>query len=128
MSDVTAILAANAAFYRAFEKRDIGAMDSVWSQGTASVCVHPGRGILMGWDDIRESWELIFRNTNYLEVDIQVKSTETSGNLAYVIVVESVMQVVRGRRMEAKSIATNVFERMGTGWFLIHHHGSPLMQ
>ncbi|MBW4653111.1 MAG: nuclear transport factor 2 family protein [Kaiparowitsia implicata GSE-PSE-MK54-09C] len=125
---IDAVLAANEAFYRAFEKRSIDAMSEVWSKGTGCLCVHPGRGVLMGWDNIHDSWEQIFHNTHYLEVDVQVKSSEISGSLAVVVVVESIMQVVGARRLEAKSIATNVFERMGASWFLIHHHGSPLMR
>lgn len=39
----TEVLAVNEAFYRAFEKKDIEAMSAVWSQGTASLCIHPGR-------------------------------------------------------------------------------------
>ncbi|MEM8717163.1 MAG: nuclear transport factor 2 family protein, partial [Cyanobacteria bacterium P01_G01_bin.4] len=27
-----------------------------------------------------------------------------------------------------KSLATNVFERMGGQWFLMHHHGSPVVK
>jgi hypothetical protein len=54
----TEVLAANGAFYRAFEKKDIEAMSAVWSQGTGSVCIHPGRNALRGWKEIRSSWEV----------------------------------------------------------------------
>ncbi|MBD1913041.1 MULTISPECIES: nuclear transport factor 2 family protein [unclassified Leptolyngbya] len=121
-----AVLSANTEFYRAFEKRDLDAMDAVWSKGTATLCIHPGRMALKGWDEIRPSWEQIFKNTRYLEIDIDVKTTEISGDLAYVVLVETVMQVIGNRRMQAKSMATNIFERMGDRWYLVHHHGSPL--
>ncbi|WP_413162010.1 hypothetical protein ACL6C3_24590 [Capilliphycus salinus ALCB114379] len=35
MSDEQEVLAANKAFYRAFEKKDLEAMSAVWSKGTA---------------------------------------------------------------------------------------------
>ena len=55
-------------------------------------------------------------------------SVEVSGDFAYVVLVENVMQVAGSRRLEAKSIATNVFERMGGQWYLVHHHGSPIAE
>ncbi len=121
------ILAANEAFYRAFEKKDIDAMSEVWSQGTGSLCVHPGWNILRGWKQVNNSWVKIFQNTPYIEINTDVISTEIRGNIAYVVLVENVMQVIKGSRMEAQSLATNVFELLGDKWYLIHHHASPVM-
>ncbi len=126
--DRTEVLAANEAFYRAFEKKDIEAMSGVWSQGTGSLCIHPGRETLRGWKDIRTSWEKIFRNTQYLEIETEIIAIEIRETLAYVIVVENLLQVSGGRRVQARSMATNIFDRMAASWYLVHHHGSPLMR
>lgn len=123
-----AVLETNQAFYRAFEKKDIEAMEAVCSKGIGSLCVHPGRKALKGWEAIRQSWTQIFKATRYLEIDLDVISVETSGDLAYVVLVEKVMQVAGSRRVEAKSMATNMFERMGGKWYLVHHHGSPIVE
>lgn len=129
MSDErTEILAANEAFYRSFEKKDMEAMSAIWSQGTGSRCIHPGRHAIRGWKEIRYSWEQIFKNTNYLEIDIEVLTTEVHDAIAYVIVIEKVLQVSGGRHIKAESIATNIFEHMGGSWYLVHHHGSPIMR
>lgn len=127
-SELQVIQQANASFYRAFEKKDLEAMDQVWSHGIGSLCIHPGRSALKGWEEIRRSWATIFKHTQYIEIDLDVVSTEIQGDLAYVVGVERLMQVSRGRRMEAKSMATNIFERMGDRWYLVHHHGSPLAE
>jgi ketosteroid isomerase-like protein len=124
----TQIISANEAFYRAFEKKDIEAMGAVWSQGTGSLCIHPGRNVLRGWKEIRSSWELIFRNTQYLEIETDILATEIRDNTAYVVLVEKLLQVSSGRRVQAQSVATNIFERMASKWYLVHHHGSPLMR
>ncbi|HEY9607798.1 nuclear transport factor 2 family protein [Allocoleopsis sp.] len=129
MSDErTEVLAANEAFYRAFERKDIEAMSAVWSQGTGSLCIHPGRSVIRGWKDIHASWEQIFKNTNYLEIDTEIITTELRDTIAYVILIEKVLQVVGGRRIKAESIATNIFERMASSWYMVHHHGSPIMR
>lgn len=121
------VLDANTAFYRAFEKKNLDAMTAVWSHGISSVCIHPGRDALQGWGPIRSSWGQIFRNTAYLEIDIKILSTEISGDLAYVVLIENVLQVAGRQRNQAQSIATNIFERMAQQWYLVHHHGSPVV-
>ncbi len=125
--DQEQILAVNNSFYRAFEKKDMAAMEKVWSQGTASLCIHPGRGYLKGWEKIRDSWSQIFKNTDYVELNIDLISTEISGDLAFVVLTENILQISQNRRIEAQSIATNVFERLGNHWYMTHHHGSPIM-
>jgi len=127
MSDEQDVLAVNEAFYRAFEKKDIDAMGDIWSQGTGSLCIHPGREALRGWNAIGDSWEKIFRNTRYLEIDTEIVAVEINGDLAYVVAIEAVLQVAGGRRTRAKSIATNIFERMAQKWYVVHHHGSPVL-
>jgi ketosteroid isomerase-like protein len=129
MSDErTQVLAANEAFYRAFEKKDMEAMSAIWSQGTGSRCIHPGRNVIQGWKDIRYSWEQIFKNTNYLEIETEIMTIEVRETIAYVIAMEKVLQVSGGRRFNAESIATNIFERMASSWYLVHHHGSPIVR
>ncbi|MBC1219306.1 nuclear transport factor 2 family protein [Nostoc sp. UCD121] len=122
------VLAANAAFYRAFERKDIEIMSTVWSQGTGSFCIHPGSNILRGWKEIRISWEQIFKNTAYIEINTDIIATEILDNIAYVVLRENVFQVVSGRRLEAQSTATNVFHCLGGKWYLVHHHGSPILR
>ncbi|MBW4468922.1 MAG: nuclear transport factor 2 family protein [Stenomitos rutilans HA7619-LM2] len=127
MTPEQAVLAANETFYRSFEKKDLEAMTAVWSQGTSSVCIHPGRKAICGWDGIRSSWETIFRNTSYLEIETEIVRIEVNGDLAYVVLVETVLQVTGKRQNKAQSVATNIFERLGQKWYLVHHHGSPLI-
>ncbi|WP_413162013.1 nuclear transport factor 2 family protein [Capilliphycus salinus ALCB114379] len=73
------------------------------------------------------SWEQIFKSTQYLEINTNIISTEVNGDLAYVVLLEEVMQVSARRRMKAESMATNIFTRMANKWYLIHHHGSPII-
>lgn len=127
-NEQTEVLAANDAFYRAFEKKDTEAMSAVWSQGTGSLCIHPGRKALHGWKEIRSSWELIFKNTKYIEIETDIIATEVRARVAYVVLVENLLQVSGNRRIQAQSMATNIFEQMAGKWYLVHHHGSPLVQ
>ena len=127
-SDKEAIIAVNEAFYRAFSNRDIGSMRLIWWQGATSLCIHPGGKVLMGWELIQASWESIFRNTNFLKIDIEVIKVEIDQAIAYVVVQEIVLQSSRGRKVKAPSLATNIFQKMAQQWYLIHHHGSPIVR
>jgi ketosteroid isomerase-like protein len=83
---------------------------------------------LRGWKEIRYSWEQIFKNTKYIEIDTEIISTEVRDTIAYVILIEKLLQVSGGRSVQAQSMATNIFERMASSWYLVHHHGSPIMR
>jgi len=98
-------------------------MSVVWSQGTGSLCIHPGRKVLRGWKEIRSSWETIFRNTKYLEIETEIIATEVCNNIAYVVLMEKLLQVAG----ESSTINTNIFELLAQKWYLVHHH-SPLMR
>ena len=126
--DKEAILAANQAFYNAFSQRDLNSMSRLWWQGSTSLCIHPGSNVIIGWEEIRASWESIFNNTESLEIDLEIIQIESDFSLAYVVVREIVLQSSRGRKFKAQSTATNVFQKMAQKWYLVSHHGSPIIR
>lgn len=127
-TDKEIVLATNESFYQAFSSQDLQAMTSLWWQGSTSLCIHPGSQPILGWSDIRNSWDAIFRNTDSLEIDIEIVKVETDRSLAYVMVREIVLQSSRGKKMKAQSMATNVFQKMAQKWYIVSHHGSPIMR
>ena len=127
-SDKEIVIAANQAFYEAFSNRDLKSMNLLWWLGSTSSCIHPGGEVLIGWETIKASWESIFQNTSSLEIDIEIIGMEVDRALAYIVVRETVLQSSRGRSLKAQSIATNIFQKMAQKWYLIHHHGSPIVR
>ena len=127
LSDKEIVLARNQAFYHAFSQRDISEMSSLWWQGSSSLCIHPGGRVFIGWEEIRETWASIFRNTDFLEIDLEIIKIEIDQALAYVVVGETVLQSSRGKKFKGQSIATNIFQKMAGKWYLVSHHGSPIM-
>jgi len=128
LDDKKEVLTANQAFYIAFSDRDISSMSSLWWQGSTSLCVHPGGRVIVGWEEIRASWESIFNNTNSLEIDQEVIKVEVDQSLAYVVVREIVLQSSLGRKLKAESTATNIFQKMAQKWYMVSHHGSPIIR
>ena len=127
-ADREAVLAANQAFYDAFSHQDIKSMRLLWWQGTTSLCIHPGGRIITGWEEIQNSWASIFKHTDSLAIDIEIVKVEIDQALAYVIVGETLLQSSRGKKIKVQSIATNLFQNMAQKWYLVYHHGSPILR
>ncbi|BAZ43427.1 hypothetical protein NIES4102_04270 [Chondrocystis sp. NIES-4102] len=127
-SDHEAILTANQTFYRAFSNKDLREMNLIWWQGTTSLCIHPGGRMLEGWDTIRDSWQSIFNNTDSFEIEFELVKVEIDSCIAYVVGREIVLQSSRGRKVKALSLATNIFQKMAQKWYLVQHHGSPIIR
>lgn len=114
---------AEAAFYQAFQRKDLGAMMAVWDDGTDIVCVHPGGRMLIGADAVRASWEDIFRRGPALHFVVDERSRTENGELALHIVHEHIH--AGGEMAPAPVLATNAYRRTAHGWRMILHHASP---
>jgi ketosteroid isomerase-like protein len=125
--DEAEVIEANARFYRAFEALDIAEMDRVWAHGAHAKCVHPGWPLLTGWDAVRESWETIFTNTEEMRFTLSNVSAVVGSDQAWVTCTENILSDVAGRVTVTAILATNLFERDGVGWRLVHHHASHIL-
>lgn len=120
------MLAANAAFYRAFESLNLTRMEAVWLRAAHVQCVHPGWGLLVGWGPVMESWQRIFANTLAMRFTLTALRVEVVGDLAWVVLTENLESQHREGESAAQVQATNIFQRHAGRWFLVHHHGSPV--
>ncbi|MEE8126645.1 MAG: nuclear transport factor 2 family protein [Nitrospirales bacterium] len=118
----------NELFYRAFESLDVGLMDSLWAHQEYVTCIHPGWSIRVGWPAVRDSWVIIFNNTFSMEFELTELQVQVAADIAWVICTENITSRVGDIPQNSRVVATNLFERIGDEWKLIHHHGSPLME
>lgn len=128
MNDREAVVAANNAFYEAFESLDIDRMQAVWLQDPRIVCIHPGWRKLLGWGPVMTSWERIFEGAFEMKFEIGEMDVVISGDLAVVILEENLTQRGYDGISRSQVLTTNVFERAGDQWLMILHHGSPILQ
>ncbi len=128
-TDDKAVLAANRAFYDAFQSLDIDKMAAVWLQGgTIISCTHPGWARLVGWGPVMKSWEDIFASTFRLEITITDDVVHGAGDLAWVTCTEHLETHGYDGVTHGAVEATNIFERREGKWYVAHHHGSPLVR
>ena len=118
---------ANQAFYEAFGSLDIAKMDRIWAHQDYVTCIHPGWTLRSDWPEVRDSWVLIFNNTFSMQFELSEVMIQVSGDMAWGIWVESITSQQSDEPQEAKVLATNLFERIGDEWLMIHHHGSAVM-
>jgi ketosteroid isomerase-like protein len=121
----TAVEAANLAFYRALEARNLSQMETVWSHDEAVTCVHPGWHRLDGWAEVRRSWENIFANSRAWTVACEDIRITIAGDLAWVVCVEVIRPFGIGSEdAAARMQATNIFLRRNGEWRMVHHQAS----
>ena len=114
---------AEAAFYAAFQRKDLAAMMAVWAEDDDIVCVHPGGRMLIGADAVRASWDDIFRRGPAMQFIVDERRRAEDGELALHIVHEHIR--VGGEMAPAPVLATNAYRRTAHGWRMILHHASP---
>ena len=119
---------ANQKFYEAFESLDISKMDEVWAHLDYVTCVHPGWTLRSEWPAVRDSWVLIFNNTFSMKFELTESIVQVAGDMAWVICVENIISQQADESQHARVLATNLFERIGDEWLMIHHHGSPVLR
>jgi len=120
---------ANQAFYEAFESLDIAQMDCIWAPQEYVTCIHPGWALRVGWPAVRDSWVLIFNNTFAMQFELSEIQIQVAGDLAWVICTEHITASPSAdEKQESQVLATNLYERVGQEWKIIHHHGSPVMR
>jgi len=118
MSDTDAILAANAAYYRAFSTGDVAAMDQIWADDGVS-CVHPGWTPLIGRAAVVDSYRNILTSPNRVRIAHREDTAILTGAEGRVVCIE----IVEGTALLA---ATNFYRRIGGAWRMVHHQASPI--
>ena len=126
-SETDAALAANQAFYQAFETLDIDEMRAAWDDQAEVTCVHPGWGMLRGWDDVMASWDRIMDNASMMQFMITDAEARVEGDWAWVTCTENLTSVLNAQANSSRVQTTNILRRRDGKWRMVHHHGSPMM-
>lgn len=119
---------AEAQFYEALQKGDLGRLMSVWADDDEIVCVHPGGGRLIGPAAIRASFEGIFASGGGVPAQPeQVHRLQQIGSAMHHLVERITVPAEGGGTQEAWVLATNFYVKTAQGWRLAAHHASPAL-
>jgi hypothetical protein len=114
----SALLAANEAFYDAFDTGDINAMEALWASEHSVACIHPGAAPLFGRDAVLASWNDILSaplRPAIRCVDPYPIAFRQSGCVIC-------FEILAGGRL----VATNAFVLEQGIWRMVHHQAGPL--
>jgi ketosteroid isomerase-like protein len=126
-SETEGVRRANLSFYRAFESLEAAKMQEIWLHSTRVQCTHPGWRRLVGYAAVMDSWERIFENTFEMSFDLTGVEISIAGDLAWVVCTENITSRTYDGVSRSQVEATNLFERHGGQWRMVHHHGSPVV-
>jgi ketosteroid isomerase-like protein len=122
-NDLDGVLAANHAFYAAFEARDLDAMSKAWEHSDRVICTHPGWATLQGWGRVAASFFALFQNAQRLQFILTNEAAEVAGDTGWVAVDENILDTANATTVAA----LNVFARDGAGeWLMVAHHASAV--
>lgn len=125
-SSIVDLLAANAAFYDAFESRSPEAMDALWSPSDDVSCTHPGWATLHGRTAVQASWRGILSGPQHLQFIVSDERAHVEGNVGWVTCVENLLA---DDGPHGSASAVNLFRLEGHGiWRMVAHHASPVLQ
>jgi ketosteroid isomerase-like protein len=117
---------ANRRYYAAFESLNLSQMEEVWAHEDWIECVHPGWDLLIGWEEVRESWVRIFSNTRRVKIALGAVLVHVEGDVGWVACTEKVTSAYSDGIDEALTQATNIFVLRNGTWQIVAHHASPL--
>ncbi|CCE06191.1 conserved hypothetical protein [Bradyrhizobium sp. STM 3843] len=120
MSEVSDIIAANAAFYTAFAAGDFAALAALWADQETISCIHPGWPAIVGRMSVIGSWREILNNPARPQIVCAEPYAIVDGDHGRVICIE----LVDG----APLAATNYFRHIDGAWRLVHHQSSAIAQ
>lgn len=126
MTDPEQVVEANLKFYFALENLEVDLMEEVWATDASAICVHPGKERLAGWENIRASWEQIFKHTTSLRIDVTDVSVEVQGSVSWVTCLENIHQKIGDQLQRLQAYATNIFVFEDDRWLLVLHHASMI--
>ena len=116
--EIEAVERANAAFYRSFASRAMGAMDALWARKHEISCIHPGWPLLVGREAVIESWRTILEGGGAPDTIRCLRPViQILGDAAWVLCTED----LGGGSL----VATNVFVREEGSWRMVHHQAGP---
>ena len=105
-------------FYAALNRTlngDPGPMEEIWSHGSDVSGMHPFGGRMLGWEEVKASWERSAQSFSDGQVALDdmvvVPITEDA---AYTLGTE------RGQGIDWR--VTNIYRREAGGWKIVHHH------
>jgi len=118
---------AEMAFYDAFRTSNLKAMMYTWADREFIECIHPMSDRARGRGAVEESWRRIFDGG--LKVELELSNVHRTQDA--LLAIHTVYEHFRSpgdHRQHPPVVATNIYQLINDGWYMILHHASPTPQ
>ena len=113
-------------FYAALNRTldgDSGQMEEIWSHGSDVSAMHPFGGRMLGWDEVRDSWEQAAQAFSGGQVALdEMVVVPISEDAAYTLGTEHGQGSIGEQTVGIDWRVTNIYRREADGWKIVHHH------
>jgi ketosteroid isomerase-like protein len=111
-------------FYRAFNQRDLVAMERAWLPGDEPSMDNPIGGIRRSWPEIRGGYEKLFGGRARVYVEFHDYSLQGDDHYALAVGRERGWFEQDGTRIDLAIRTSRLFVKRDGSWRQLHHHGS----
>ncbi len=125
--DASNLKAANNAYYSALSKRDLQAMEKVWSCTADNILIAPPTNPIthVGWDAIKRNWEAYWPIFSHFTVSMTVTTININGPVAWVHGIEtSHRRSKAGGVSSSRNYGTNIFINHDGRWLMAFHQSA----
>ncbi len=113
-------------FYAALNRTldgDSGPMEEIWSHGSDISVMHPFGARMLGWDEVRDSWEQAAQAFSRGQVALdEMAVVPISEDAAYTLGTEHGQASIGDTTVGIDWRVTNIYRRESDGWKIVHHH------
>src|SRR5262249_48164993 len=125
--DISSVKAVNNAYYSALSKRDLHAMEKVWSRAADNILIAPPTNPIthVGWDAIKRNWEVSWPTFSNFAVSMTVTTININGPVAWVHGIETSRRRSKtGDASSSRNYGTNIFINHDGHWLMAFHQST----
>ena len=102
---------------------DSSPMEQIWSHGSDVSAMHPFGGRILGWDEVRASWEQAAQAFSGGQVALdEMVVVPITEDAAYTLGTEHGQGRLGDETVGIEWCVTNAYRREADGWKIVHHH------
>jgi len=120
------VRAASKEFYAALNRMlagDSSSLGDIWSHSSTVTALHPIGDWHVGWKEVKESFDEVAKASTGGHVKMTDQLIRVAGDSAYEVGVEIAKFAIAGQPLTVNSRVTNIYQREGGAWKIVHHHG-----
>lgn len=124
IKDISSPNSALVNFYSAFNSQSYQRMENNWLHNTEATMSNPLGGIKLGWDAIKEVYQIIFDGQATVYVEFYDYSIHSTDSMFLAVGRERGSLTTNNKQIDLSIRTSRIYVMHENTWKQIHHHGS----